>query len=243
MKKYFIFSLSIFMLVLSACSNENNESNESAWPDDYINITDLVATVQYDNWLNSWSIYFFHPGSIDAIDRFIPANLDEKYQKRNLQVILSGKAFKLNIHRENSIAGEHFYQIQIDKIQEYNSEISKNNTSLSGCKSMSKTRAVSAFEYQAEDGGYLYFRHVNAMFNCEPDELYMIAEVIGNEIYVVEVEKNPKANCVCPYDLFCKIGPLTEGQNYRLHLNRGYDNVLFEFTYSNSMSGTWTSEN
>ena len=68
----------------------------------------------------------------------------------------------------------------------------------------------------------------------------MLAEIVGNDIHVVEIENNPGANCICPYDLGCKIGPLTEGEEYTLHLHKGYDNLSFKFIYDKSMSGTWT---
>lgn len=244
MKKYFY--LSMLMLVLAGCSSSDSDSifTDPVLPGDQIRVTDMVGTIRFDEKLDRWYIYFFHPGSIDAEDALFPVKLDKKYQQDNLRVIVSGTTWKINVERDYQLGGWEDYAIKIDHIEEYTSEISKNNSSVSGCKKTlnygTRTDSEDYFEYQAMDGGYLYFKHINAMFNCEPEELYMLAEIVGNDIHVVEIENNPGANCICPYDLGCKIGPLTEGEEYTLHLHKGYDNLSFKFIYDKSMSGTWT---
>ena len=91
----------------------------------------------------------------------------------------------------------------------------------SGCKSASHTRSEypEFFEFKACDGSYLSVNHVNAMFNCAPGELKIQATIDGNVIKITEKEEKPQANCVCPYDLYCEIGPLSVG-NYEVFVYR-----------------------
>lgn len=125
-----------------------------------------------------------------------------------------------------------------------------------GCKSMSATRGETGdsefytlrpeyVEYKALANGYLSLNHVNACFNCEPGELKMQATISGNEIRIVETEEYPGANCICPYDLYCEIGPL-ENSDYTIVFINGYDlssakhaeeRFRFNISYNNSLKG------
>ena len=106
----------------------------------------------------------------------------------------------------------------------------------SGCKSTSHTRSEypEYFEFKACDGGYLSVNHVNAMFNCAPGELKIEATIDGNVIRILETEETSLANCICPYDLYCEVGPLGNG-DYEVVIYRGSFEIpahKFSITYN-----------
>ena len=94
-----------------------------------------------------------------------------------------------------------------------NGPFSVRDVANSGCKSTNHTRSEypEYFEFKACDGGYLSVNHVNAMFNCAPGELKIEATIDGNVIKILEMEETALANCICPYDLYCEVGPLSNG--------------------------------
>jgi hypothetical protein len=86
--------------------------------------------------------------------------------------------------------------------------------SKTGCKSMGDTRAAGitdAFQesvsYYGTQGGCLMLVHVDACFACET-EVNVSVTVKDGVISIVE-KNDPVTNCVCPYDLTMKIGPLS----------------------------------
>ena len=118
-----------------------------------------------------------------------------------------------------------------------------------GCKSVVATREdgfhQESVEYKALGNGYLSINHVNACFNCEPGELKMEATISGNEIRIVETEEYAGANCICPYDLYCEVGPLENG-DYTIVFVNGYDlssskhaeeRFHFNISYKNGLNG------
>ena len=110
----------------------------------------------------------------------------------------------------------------------------------SGCKSASHTRSEypEYFEFKACDGGYLSVNHVNALFNCVPGELKIEATINGNVIKILETEETALANCICPYDLYCEVGPLNSG-DYKVVIYRGSFEVpfrQFSITYNKRLN-------
>lgn len=99
----------------------------------------------------------------------------------------------------------------------------------SGCKSSNYTRSEypECFEFKALDGGYLSVNHVNALFNCVPGELKMEATIDGNVIRILETEESSLANCICPYDLYCEVGPLSNG-DYKVLIYRWAFEIPFQ---------------
>lgn len=99
----------------------------------------------------------------------------------------------------------------------------------SGCKSSNYTRSEypECFEFKALDGGYLSVNHVNALFNCVPGELKMEATIDGNVIRILETEEKSLANCICPYDLYCEVGPLSNG-DYKVLIYRWAFEIPFQ---------------
>jgi hypothetical protein len=67
---------------------------------------------------------------------------------------------------------------------------------------------------------YLYLEHLNVLFNCCAKKIFATASIINNEIIFNENETNSECNCICPYDLSCKVGPL-KADEYLLKIQRG----------------------
>ena len=121
------------------------------------------------------------------------------------------------------------------------------NVANSGCKSFpfaAAARKVTMedyreyIEYKALTDGYLSINHVNAKFNCEPGELKMQAIVSGNEIRILETEEQALANCICHYDLYCEVGPLSNG-NYTVIIYRGsyeMEYARFNISYKSGLN-------
>lgn len=99
-------------------------------------------------------------------------------------------------------------------------------------------------EYESMTNGYLSLNHVNVRFNCEPGQLQMQATIEGNVIKIVESEEQVGANCVCPYDIYCEVGPLSDGEyTVVVYQDDTFDQVepgeyvRFNISYKNGLSG------
>ena len=82
--------------------------------------------------------------------------------------------------------------------------------------------------------------HVNTYFNCQTGELNIQATLEGNEINILETEEQALVKCICPYDLYCEIGPLKNEKYtivvYKKTLEDGAY-ARFSISYSNTLSG------
>ena len=99
-------------------------------------------------------------------------------------------------------------------------------------------------EYESMTNGYLSLNHVHVRFNCEPGQLQMQATIESNVIKIVESEEQVGANCVCPYDLYCEVGPLSDGEyTVVVYQDDTFDQVepgeyvRFNISYKNGLSG------
>ena len=129
------------------------------------------------------------------------------------------------------------------------------NCANTGCKDRYMTRGDSTpygddmilpneeyIEYKALNGGYLSLNHFNTIFNCAVSQLNAQAVLEGNVIKVLEKTDEPEylANCVCPFDLYCEVGPLTDG-DYSIFIYKGsFDNpdyTTFSISYKSGLSG------
>ena len=123
-------------------------------------------------------------------------------------------------------------------------EIELKNFSNTGCKNRYMSRAEddnnASFEDSVLHDGYLDIYHRNVMFNCCPGTIGADIQVEGNKIIIGEYETEDMCDCVCPYDLGYEVGPLVEGKTYTIYIGRkGRELKVAEFTFQNSMSGTW----
>ena len=122
------------------------------------------------------------------------------------------------------------------------------NVASTGCKSSSAyaemaTRGENPYEeyleYKAVGNGFLFLKHVNTLFNCAPGELNMQATISGNVIKILETEQQSLADCICPYDLSCEVGPLTNG-DYIVIICKGsyeYEQARFTIAYNAGLNG------
>ena len=129
------------------------------------------------------------------------------------------------------------------------------NFANTGCKSMGTTRGETDdaesyslrqeyIEYKGLANGYLSLNHVNACFNCGAEAFNWKATISGNIIKIEETCKGLMANCVCPFDLYGEVGPLTDG-DYTVILYQKYEEIdeapfeyaRFTFSYKNGLSG------
>ena len=133
-----------------------------------------------------------------------------------------------------------------------NAQFQVKNFANTGCKSMADTRGEADdnglrqeyIEYKALGNGYLSLNHVNACFNCGAEAFNWKATISGNVIKIEESYKGLMANCVCPFDLYGEVGPLTDG-DYTVILYQKYeefDEAPFEYarftvSYKNGQSG------
>lgn len=124
-----------------------------------------------------------------------------------------------------------------------NASVHLKNASSTGCKQESvpgdtdRSKITDIFgeeyvEYTSKSDGYLYVRHVNAIFNCCSEKIKVTSSESGGIITVSEADTDISCNCVCPFDVSYEIGPLEKGRTYTLNiLNNGSAHVDFTFTY------------
>ena len=133
-----------------------------------------------------------------------------------------------------------------------NSNFHVRNVANSGCKSAATLvrgeggvliDMYETIEVKGLDNGYLSFNHENAIFNCEPGELKIQASIEDKVIKIVETEEYPGANCVCPYDLYCEIGPLEGDIEYTIIVFHGdAEYRRFYVKYQKGMEGRFVVE-
>lgn len=104
-----------------------------------------------------------------------------------------------------------------------NDPLSIKDLSVSDCKTKGGSSKGIDPEYitlKTVDDYYLLVNHINAMFNCEPGQITVTIEISSNEISMEEDESSSLADCICPYDIDFKLGPLQYG-TYILKFKRG----------------------
>jgi len=104
-----------------------------------------------------------------------------------------------------------------------NDTLSIKDLSVSDCKTKGGSSKGIDPEYitlKTVDDYYLLVNHINAMFNCEPGQITVTIEISSNEISMEEDESSSLADCICPYDIDFKLGPLQYG-TYILKFKRG----------------------
>ena len=133
---------------------------------------------------------------------------------------------------------------------ESESGIQVRNVANTGCKS-AETRGEDGLpwpeyiEYKAMEDGYLSIKHVNTMFECL-SKLTMEATVSGNEIQIIEkdnseTEDGIRTSCLCTYDLYCEVGPLTAG-TYTVVISKyrsEYEQARFTISYAKGLDGKY----
>jgi len=103
-----------------------------------------------------------------------------------------------------------------------------------GTKSSENTESI---EYTTVDKNYLSVKHVNVLFNCEPGQLVVDVELQDDTIFVNENEKQSIVNCICPYDLSYRIGPLSYGNYQFVLLQGGLQRTQFLIDFNSTTEG------
>ncbi len=108
------------------------------------------------------------------------------------------------------------------------------------CKTDSKKSEITErIEYKTVDNYYLEIKHINGMFNCEPGRLFVNISTDNNIVFIDENEEYANANCICPYDLCYRIGPMEYGY-YILEFQRGgLKYVEFPVDFNSKTSGVF----
>jgi len=117
--------------------------------------------------------------------------------------------------------------------------LSIKDLSVSDCKTKGVSFGGIDPEYitlKTVDDYYLLVNHINAMFNCQPGQITVAVSFSSNEITMDENESSSLADCICPYDIDFKIGPLQYGtyilkfkragflfKEYTLHFKKSTD--------------------
>ncbi len=95
------------------------------------------------------------------------------------------------------------------------------------CKPQTKSDYPKEYLELKSEGKYLKIKHINAEFNCCPEELLINSKISNDTIFVYQDEKISGCNCVCRYDLNYKVGTL-KYKTYHFVLNH-MNSVLMEF--------------
>jgi hypothetical protein len=109
--------------------------------------------------------------------------------------------------------------------------------SVTGCKTKGDNAKNVDPEYiniKTVENYYLRFSHINSFFNCEPGELTVSAEISADRITINENETTSSANCICPYDVVFKLGPLEYGTYTIIFQKGGLTFKEYSLTYKKS---------
>ena len=157
--------------------------------------------------------------------------------------------FEVNFAGNNSgefcITRKYYPWAVIDNEQ---AELSGKLISNSNCKSGLKSSTVgtdvadslSCVEYSFDKANHkLNLTHINAAFNCCPEDLYVQASLNGNTIVVEESEKSAACSCNCLYDLEIELSGVG-AENYTIKFIEPYANeseIIFEVDLANTSEG------
>jgi hypothetical protein len=92
-----------------------------------------------------------------------------------------------------------------------NDTLAIRNLSVSSCKTKGGSSKGIDSEYinlKTVGDYYLLVNHFNSKFGCQPGKITVSMNVSGSEISIDENESTFISNCVCPYDVDFKLGPL-----------------------------------
>lgn len=98
-----------------------------------------------------------------------------------------------------------------------------NNLTVSDCKTEGDNVNGIFAEYitlRTVDNYYLQYNHINSMFNCALGQITVSIEISSSAISINEKETSSLANCICPYDLEFRLGPLQYG-SYTIKFQKG----------------------
>lgn len=111
-------------------------------------------------------------------------------------------------------------------------DVTVSDVCISSCKTRGNPDENVDNEYiiiRNTDNYYILFSHINSIFNCEPGEITVSIEILSNTISINENESgSPLSDCICPYDLEFRLGPLRYGEYVLIFRKRGQ--IFREYT-------------
>lgn len=110
-------------------------------------------------------------------------------------------------------------------------------------KSISTASNLSCVEYTYDaENQKLYLLHVNAGFNCCPEELYYTVKFASDTILIQEYETDSDCDCNCLYDLNMEVEGV-ENTTYQIKFIESYASdmaeLLFEADLSTDSTGSY----
>ncbi|SLM29162.1 exported hypothetical protein [Desulfamplus magnetovallimortis] len=87
----------------------------------------------------------------------------------------------------------------------------------------------------------LYLKHVNAAFNCCPEELSANITIDGSDINITENEIDGLCDCLCLYDMDYRINGLLPGE-YNIHIKGSYEEMIETINLSEAVSNEFCVE-
>jgi hypothetical protein len=111
-------------------------------------------------------------------------------------------------------------------------------------KDIEETDYLACVEYSYDiPNRRLHLFHTNAYFNCCPDSLYSIIELIGDTILIQEFEKEALCDCMCFYDLSFEMNGLPLKKYYirilKPYVNQNQPEIEFLFDPNNAFQGVY----
>ena len=114
--------------------------------------------------------------------------------------------------------------------------------SQTGCKKtgtnssdvLSVIYGTESIEYEGTKDGYLIINHINALFCCDAN--------ITTTVSTIFEHADPITDCICPYDLNMKIGPL-KNIAYSIVIEDGHlDKKSFTMEFDSNLKGIYNYE-
>ncbi len=89
----------------------------------------------------------------------------------------------------------------------------------------------------------LTLNHINAAFNCCPDEIYCQIEIVGDTIHIYELEETSACDCNCLYDITEQLNNVLPG-TYTIQYHEPYIGnqpaLIFQLQLSEDCSGIFS---
>lgn len=121
-----------------------------------------------------------------------------------------------------------------------------------GCKSSQERRnsgdllihgVQECIEYEYDGESTLLLKHINAVFNCCPENIVADIKFIEHVIHIEEREMNGICDCLCHYDLIYRLDNVTPGEYIiRIKYAGWILEYSFDLTSSKSGSRCWDSQ-
>ena len=153
-----------------------------------------------------------------------PTNLPSEFKKDGLRVSFKAKilADQMSVH----MWGIPVEILEMNQLEPGGTTPTGTLVNYTGCKEFYNSSAPptqDCIEYRYDGENVLFLKHVNAGFNCCPDELMANITIENNLITIVENESlvSGGCDCLCLFDVYYELRNLTPGE-YTLRVGELY---------------------